>query len=197
MIPDAEWLRRWALRQKSREAINPAFPPDAFDLDAITSGPVRCLYTIGELDDFARAAPCRETTFQGYLSVMLTEIKLLEYFRRHMLLSGECCNIPLYANALHAPCNGCNGDAALRLNPRVLGPVVDETAAIASGKLLFSDEAWRELFGRGAGELLCMGLDEMKDLSDRMLFCRVTLLFGWSGDESLAGGRICVLGVRS
>lgn len=37
----------------------------------------------------------------------------------------------------------------------------------------------------------------MKDLADRLLFCRLTLLFGWTGDESKAGGRICVMGVKA
>lgn len=114
-----------------------------------------------------------------------------------MLLSGECCNMPIYANVMTMKCKGCDKDVALRLSPRILGQVIDETAAIASGKLLFSDRAWRELLGRGPEDLLKLGAEQMKYLSDRLLFCRITVMFGWAGDETKAGGRICVLGVSS
>lgn len=139
----------------SREAINPLFPQGVFDLDILTTGPLRCLYTIAELDQFARAAP--EETFQGYLSVLVMEVKLLEVKRRNMLMCGECCAMPVYANALSAKCRGCEKAVALRLNPKVLGQVVDETACVSSGKLLFSDRAWRELFGREVRKLIKMG----------------------------------------
>ena len=196
-IPDADWLQRWAIRLRSREAINPPFPTGVFDLEVIQSGPVRCLFTIGELDEFARSAPT--DTFQGYLSVLITEIKLLENWKRNMLFSGECtaCNIPHYANATTALCKHCGKEVTLRLNPRIIAQVVDETACITSGKLLFSDCAWRDLLGHTPEELLKLGYEEVKYISDRLLFSRVTILFGWTGDESKAGGRICVLGVRS
>ena len=194
-IPDADWLRRWAIRQRCREAVNPPFPEDVFDYEAIKTGPVRCLFTIAELDEFARAAPCE--TFQGYLSVLIMEVKLLECFKRNMLLCSECCNMPAYANALTTTCKGCEKEVSLRLNPRILGQIIDETAAISSGKLLFSDRAWHDLLGRDAAGLLKLGQEGVKYLSDRLLFCRVSLMFGWTGVESKAGGRICVLGVSS
>lgn len=194
-IPDADWLRRWSLRQKSREAINLPFPKDVFDENLVTNGRMRCLFTIAELDEFARCSP--HDTFQGFLSLVIVETKLLDLWRRRMLLSGECCNIPMYANALTTTCKGCDKEVKLRLNPRMLGQVIDETASLACGKLLFSDEAWRDLLGRDAEDLLKLGYEEMKDLSDRLLFCRVSVIFGWTGDETQAGGRICVLGVRA
>ena len=196
-IPDADWLQRWALRIKSREAINPPFPPGIFDLQTIESSPSRILFTLGELDDWAHRSPTRD--FQGYLSVLLTDIKLVENWKRQMLFSGECsaCNIYLYANATTAVCKHCEKEVGLRLNPRIVAQVMDETACIASGKLLFSDCAWRDLLGRTPEELLKLGYEEIKYISDRLLFSRVTMLFGWTGDESKAGGRICVLGVRS
>ncbi len=194
-IPDTDWLRKFSLRQKSRDATNPPFPENTFDFEMTRNGPIRCLYTIAELDEFARAAPAE--TFQGYLNVLLMEIKLFEFWRRTMLLSGDCCNMAIYANAKSAKCKGCDKDVALRISPRILGQVIDETAAIAGGKLLFSDGAWRDLLGRGPEELLALGTEQMKYLSDRLLFCRVTLMFGWTGDETKAGGRICVMGVSS
>lgn len=193
-IPDADWLRRWSLRQKSREAINPPFPENTFDSDAVRYGPLRCLYTVGELDEFARSAPSE--TFQGYLSLIITDVKLKECWKRKMLFSGECCNIAVYANSTSSTCKGCDRPITLRLNPRVLGQLIDETACIGQGKLLFSDEAWRDLLGRKPEDLLKLGYDEIQYLSDRLLFCRITLIFGWTGDGSKAGERICVLGVQ-
>ncbi len=193
-IPDTHWLRNWSLRQKSREAINSPFPEGVFDYQAILSGPVRCLYTIADLDDFARDSPT--ATFQGFLSVVIMDTKLVDCWKRQMLLSGDCCNMAIYANALIATCKGCEINVKLRLNPRILGQVIDETASISTGKLLLSDQAWRDMLGRGVDELLQMGHEQLKTLSDRMLFCRVTLIFGWTGDDGKAGGRICVMGVR-
>lgn len=194
-LPDADWLRRWSIRQRSREAINPPFPEDTFDVDAVMTGPVRCLFTLAELDEFARCAP--NETFQGYLSLIIMETKLLGLRRREQLLAGECCNIPMFANAVTGLCKGCDKEVKLRLNPKILGQLIDETAVIAAGRLLFCDSAWRDLLGRGPEDLLKLNEDEMKYLSDRLLFCRITVMFGWTGDETKAGGRICVIGIRS
>lgn len=128
---------------------------------------------------------------------MITEVKLLDCWKRNMLCCGECCNMPLYANATSALCSGCQKSVDLRLSPRILGQVIDETGAVAAGKLLFSDSAWRDLLSRAAEELLRLDYEELKYLSDRLSWCRVNLLFGWTGDEAVAGGRICVLGVCS
>ncbi|EME50016.1 hypothetical protein DOTSEDRAFT_164931 [Dothistroma septosporum NZE10] len=194
-LPDAEWLRRWSTRQRSREAINPSFPEDIFDFDAVTTGPVRCLFTLADLDEFARCAP--DETFQGYLSLLILESNLFRLYKSGTLLSGECCNIPVHANSLSARCKGCDQELCLRLNQKLLGQLIDETGVIASGRLLFCDSAWRELLGRGPEDLLKLDDNEVKCLSDRLLFCRITVIFGWTGDETKAGGRICVMGVRS
>ena len=182
------------MRQKCREAINPPFPKGIFDRSYLESGPVRCLYTIAELDEFARAAPTE--TFQGYLSVLVFESKLHDCWKRQALFSGECCNMAIYANAGQYPCRGCERDVDLRLNPRAIGQIGDETAVIGSGKLLFCDRAWRELFGYMPKDLLSLDVEAIKYISDRLLFCRLNLMFGWTGDATKAGGRICVLGVR-
>lgn len=117
-ISDADWLRRWASRQKVREAINPPFPEGVFDQQALVMSPLRCLYTFGDLDEFARAAP--QETFQGYLSVLVMEVKLLENWKRGMLMCGECCSMSIYANAQAAACKGCDKQVELRLNPKIV-----------------------------------------------------------------------------
>jgi hypothetical protein len=38
-----------------------------------------------------------------------------------------------------------------------LGQVLDETAAVAPGKLLLSTKAWRELLGHSAEDLISLG----------------------------------------
>ena len=117
-ISDADWLRRWASRQKVREAINPPFPEGVFDLNLMITGPLRCLYTFGDLDEFARAAP--QETFQGFMSVLVMEVRLLENWKRDMLMCGECCFMSIYANALEGTCKGCDKKVELRLNPRIV-----------------------------------------------------------------------------
>jgi hypothetical protein len=117
-ISDADWLRHWASRQKVREALNPPFPEGVFDVEALITSPMRCLYTFGELDEFARAAP--QETFQGYLSVIVMEVKLLENWKRGMLMCGECCSMPVYANAKAHTCKGCDKQVELRLNPKIV-----------------------------------------------------------------------------
>ncbi|GAB7365615.1 hypothetical protein MBLNU230_g6684t1 [Neophaeotheca triangularis] len=194
-IPDTLWLRKWSLRQKSRESINPIFPPATFDLAALTTSPRRTLYTLADLDGFARATHAE--TFQGYLSVIVAETRLHALYKSRCLFSSECCSIPVFANAVSALCKGCGKDVVLRLNPLILGQIMDETACVAPGKLLLSKRAWRDLLGREPGRLLELGCEEVKYLADRLLFARLTLVFGWTGDETVAGGRICVLRVMT
>ena len=117
-IADADWLRRWASKQKVREAINLPFTEGVFDQDALITSPLRCLYTFADLDEFSRAAP--QETFQGYLSVLVMEVKLLENRKRGMLMCGECCSMHIYANAMSGICKGCDKQIELRLNPRVV-----------------------------------------------------------------------------
>jgi hypothetical protein len=118
VMADADWLRRWASKQKIREAVNLPFPEGVFDLDTLSTSPLRCLYTFADLDEFSRAAP--QETFQGYLSVLCMEVKLLDNRKRGMLMCGECCSMHIYANALSGTCKGCEKQVELRLNPRIV-----------------------------------------------------------------------------
>ncbi|KAH0545129.1 hypothetical protein FGG08_000741 [Glutinoglossum americanum] len=70
------------------------------------------------------------------------------------------------------------------------GPLIDETGCLAPGKAIWTARAWRELFG---GELDGRQIEDLKMLETRIVFGRVTLVFGWEGEE---GGRVVVLGVR-
>ncbi|KAF2087803.1 hypothetical protein K490DRAFT_65082 [Saccharata proteae CBS 121410] len=211
VMPDAEWLRGYAQRLTKKQHVNPPFPKNIFDPQELENAPLRMLFTLADIDDFARAAPRQKVT--GYLSVIITELNILSLHRRNMLACTECCGIPLHANAPTAPCKQCDKPASLSLNPRILGPVVDETGSIATGKLILSTRAWEELLGRSAEQFLGESLDVLRYLEQRLLFGRVTMMVGWTGVEYEWGekqkkgkgvesndqggeGRLCVFGVR-
>lgn len=84
----------------------------------------------------------------------------------------------------------------MRYSPRVqIGTVTDETASITAGKLIWSNEAWEQLLGRTAPELVTSSTELLRYLEKRLEYLRVTLEFGWAGEE-VTGGRLTVLGVR-
>ena len=45
--------------------------------------------------------------------------------------------------------------------------------------------------------LTSAGQEKLAYIAERLLFSRLTLQFGWTGDESKAGGRVCVMGVMA
>lgn len=118
VMEDVDWLRQWALRQEARELVNAPFPDGIFDIGVLNSSPIRCLYTIAEIDDFARAAP--KEILQGYMSVVVMQVRLFENWKRHMLLSGDCCNTAVYANATTTKCKHCGRYVRLRPDPNIV-----------------------------------------------------------------------------
>lgn len=78
-------------------------------------------------------------------------------------------------------------------NGAQVGLLIDETGAIASGKLIWSDEAWGQLLGRSAEELAAASssVQLLKYLENRLLFLKLAIMFGWSGEV----GKIVVLRV--
>ena len=76
-----------------------------------------------------------------------------------------------------------------------VGPLIDETGTMATGKLTFSPVAWEQLLGRTVEELINSSVEVLKYLEHRLLFLRVTLLVGWTAEESDGIGRLCVLSV--
>ncbi|KAK5115362.1 hypothetical protein LTR62_001562 [Meristemomyces frigidus] len=87
-LPDTTYLRQYSQHTLSRSLLNPAFPTGVLDLHALVSSPVRCLYTLAELDELARSAP--QEVFQGFLSVLVTQLGLQECLQRGRLFCGEC-----------------------------------------------------------------------------------------------------------
>lgn len=155
----------------------------------------RILFTLSTLDEFARSAP--DEMFTGYLSVLITELHITLLHRRQMLCCNECCGVPIYANSTSAKCKHCEQTVALLVNPRILGPVIDETGSTAAGKMVLAKESWEQLLGRSAEELCAMGQDGLKYLESRLLWLRVTLCFVWFAEEGDGGmGRLWIWSVK-
>ncbi|KAF1846902.1 uncharacterized protein K460DRAFT_49741 [Cucurbitaria berberidis CBS 394.84] len=186
---DARRLRALALRLTKKEHVNPPFPD--VDVSGYEEAAVRALYTLADVDDFARSNP--QEKLIGYLSVIMTGLNVVTPFKRNMLMSNECCGIPIFANAVTAPCKQCGRPVALRVNPRILNSIIDETGQIGSGKLIFSDAAWEQLLGRSAAQLVVTDVEKLRYLEQRLLFLRVTLGFALSLDDGL--GRLAVWSV--
>ena len=68
---------------------------------------------------------------------------------------------------------------------------MDESGAITSGKLIWSNEAWEQLLGRNAEGLAGSSVRLLKYLEHRLLFLKLAVMFGWSEDV----GKLCILRV--
>ncbi|KAL8672372.1 MAG: hypothetical protein Q9168_003168 [Polycauliona sp. 1 TL-2023] len=158
-LGDAEWLRSFAQRLTTREVVNVPFPE-------------------GGMQEQNRSFLSQD--FMGYLSVLVLELNIMTMQQRGRIFCAECCGVPLYANTVTTICKHCKQIIALSINPRLIGTLIDETGAIRSGKLVFSDEAWEQLLGRSAEELANCDGQLLKYLENRILFLRLTLFFGWS-----------------
>ncbi|CAO2655143.1 Nn.00g102070.m01.CDS01 [Neocucurbitaria sp. VM-36] len=172
-LGDARRLRALAVRLTKKEHVNPPFPD--IDVSGFETAAVRPLYTLADVDDFARSNPTENLL--GYLSVVMTQLDIVTPFKRNMLMSNECCGIPVFANSVTATCKQCDKVVALRINPRILGPIIDETGQISTGKLIFSPSAWAQLLGRTADRLVATEVDTLRYLEQRLDFLRVTMGF--------------------
>ena len=72
--------------------------------------------------------------------------------------------------------------------------LVDETGAITSGKIIWSDDAWEQLLGRNADELASATAEVklLKYLENRLLFLKLAVMFGWSEEV----GKLAILRVQ-
>ena len=111
-----------------------------------------------------------------------------------MLCCNECCGVAIFANGTSST---CQKPVTLRLNPKVLGPVVDETGTASTGALIFSHEAWQQLLGARADRLCAMDYEGLKHLESRLLWLRVTLCFVWFAEQGEAEmGRLWIWDVK-
>ncbi|OLN85860.1 hypothetical protein CCHL11_05393 [Colletotrichum chlorophyti] len=82
---DANWLRKWVRNRIKNETVYVPFPQDVWNIKEAVYGPIRPLFTLAEVDDFARTDPA--TDFTGKLSVTVLGVNLLGLYRKKML----CC----------------------------------------------------------------------------------------------------------
>lgn len=147
--------------------------------------------------------------FSGFLNVIILGVDLSSHRRLQRLLCNEwyitllntrvsrlmtanSCSLPIYSNETTHTCKNCSKPVNLTPNPKIIGTLVDETGSILPGRLIWTRRAWEMLFGRPIEELLKMSAQDLKALEVSVLFMRVTLIFGWSGQL----GKLAILGVR-
>jgi hypothetical protein len=70
--------------------------------------------------------------------------------------------------------------------------LADETGCIEQGKLLWSPQAWEQLFGRSVDIIAALSIDEARWFEERMMFLRMHLVVGW--EENI--GRLTVLAMK-
>ena len=99
-----------------------------------------------------------------------------------MLISYLSCAHPLFSNTRTSDCKSCFKTANLRINPRVIGNLIDESGTVNGGKLVWSDVAWRRLLGYDDEGLAKLGSKGLQALEARMSFLRVILLVGWRAE---------------
>ncbi|KAI1820596.1 hypothetical protein F4861DRAFT_54102 [Xylaria intraflava] len=208
-FPEATWLRNKIQNMAKKESLIIPFPKGLWDLQRAMYGPGRILYTLAELEDQVRNQE-PATNFTGKLGVVVSDMNLMDHWRKSTTCCIECCGIPLYANKPTATCKQCDSQRDLALNPRVLGSFLDESGMITGKKLVWHDQAWTQFLLGPANEVVSaaggqdgtieqswqvittLNTNLLRDLEARLLYSRVTLTFGWSIDL----GRLCILGVE-
>lgn len=119
---DARRLRALAQRLTKKEHVNPQFPIADDVIEGFETAAVRALYTLADVDDVARSLTNKRSkeTIAGYVSVIITELNIVMPFKRNMLMSNECCGIPIFANSIEVQCKQCGKMVELRINPRIV-----------------------------------------------------------------------------
>ncbi|EMD65088.1 hypothetical protein GGP41_003735 [Bipolaris sorokiniana] len=194
---DARRLRAMAQYLTKREHVNPPFTIAPTAIEDFENATIKALYTLAEIDSVARSLSNsgKKERIVGYLSVLITGLNIVTPFKRNMLMSNECCGIPLFANSINVKCKHCENVVTLRINPRILGPILDETGQIGSGKLILSDDAWCQLLGRTPHQLVETDLDVLLYLEQRLLFLRLTMGFVLDLEDEIA--RLAIWCVRN
>ena len=119
---DARLLRALAQRLTKKEHVNPPFPLTAAVVEDFEHAAVKALYTLADVDNVARSLSYTGSTdtIVGYLSVIITELNIVTPWKRNMLMSNECCGIPMFANSTSVQCKHCEKMMQLSINPRIV-----------------------------------------------------------------------------
>jgi hypothetical protein len=117
-IAEARYLRALAQRLIKKEHVNPPFPCEDFSAAEAERSKIKVLYTLSEIDEFARINPKEKAV--GYISVIITELHIVTNYKREMLMSNECCGKPIFASKVKTRCRQCGRECTLRINPRIV-----------------------------------------------------------------------------
>ena len=117
-MADTRYVRALAQRLTKKEHVNPPFPSEIFNAQEADNAAVKVLYKLSEIDEFARSNPKEKAV--GYISVLITQLHIVVNYKRNMLLSSECCGVPLFSNSLKVNCLQCEKESTLRINPRIV-----------------------------------------------------------------------------
>lgn len=190
-MSDATWLKRFAQNLTSKVHVNPPLT-EGLDFNAARESVHQILFTLADVDQFARAMPEGES-FYGYLSLVVMDLNLSTLHRRQMFMCEECCGVPLFANALTAKCKQCDKNVRLRVNPRIISSLSDETGSLQAGSMLLTAKAWSQFFGVSP-EVLCRSVwEQVRHIEQESLFTRKTFWFGLKTEDRSGGrDRICV-----
>ncbi|KAL9618698.1 MAG: hypothetical protein Q9160_006577 [Pyrenula sp. 1 TL-2023] len=241
LLPDAEWLRQLAMQ--ANHSINEAKPPwerkyhflsDHSGLYVFVRDPLadpfkhlvfpNLVSPSPLLFNLASLSACLDVSsqpFTGYLPLVITRVNLTSLTTSAQLFSMQHCYMPIFANSPSPKlCEQCGLPVPLRLNPCVIGGLVDETGYLGAtsdvglfgharsvfhrkkGRMIWTDEAWADLFGRSPEAMAALTLEEelglkpfssLRYLDQRLAWMRVIMLVGWTGNWG--GGRLCVLRV--
>ena len=86
IFPDAYWLREWTANRTRRDTVCIEFPRGVWDIETAANGPARTLFTISEVDGFARVS---NGEFTGKLNLVILGLGLLENRRKGTLCCAE------------------------------------------------------------------------------------------------------------
>ena len=73
-----------------------------------------------------------------------------------------------------------------------LGMLLDETGCTEVGKLVLSPKAWHQLLHVTKEKLAETTPEEQSYIEQRLLFARLTLIFGWYSEQGDGVGRLYV-----
>ncbi|KAM5506899.1 hypothetical protein McanMca71_001804 [Microsporum canis] len=132
-IIEAEELKKLATRTAVH--VNPPFPTDLFDVEEFESSIQKIKFTLADVDELASST---RTDFMGYASVVLLDINLAALYKQNCLFCAECCTVPIFSNYKAASCGQCEAEVKLRLNPQIVGSIVDETGMISCFPPMFN-----------------------------------------------------------
>ncbi|KAK3403012.1 hypothetical protein B0T20DRAFT_474813 [Sordaria brevicollis] len=180
---DAHWLRRMAENQTKRERVCMPFPDGAWDIEDAINGPNRVLYTLADVDEKVREDV--NVVFTGKLNIIILGVTICESQRQNRLCCFECCNFPMYSNQSSATCKNCHKHCELTINPKVIGPVADETGCITPGKLIWSNRAWFELLSCGRRGFGCV--DAFEDQEEEQLAVNAMSTGSPSANDDILG----------